>query len=99
MNSDRGDGKPKQESIAGGGLAAIGLGAFGVVCCVGFPLMAGALASGVALGAVLGVGAGVIVAAVLVGLVVVRSQRRRACEVPDTPGSSPTRRPDASEVS
>ena len=68
------------------GLAAIGLGALAIACCAGLPLL-GALLSSVALGAVLGIGAGVLAAAVLIGAVVVRARaRRRAC-APEMPGT------------
>jgi len=60
------------------GLAALGIGAFAVVCCAGLPLVAGVL-GGVALGSVLGVGAGALAAVVVIALVVVRARRQRAC--------------------
>lgn len=72
-------GDPQKESAARGGPAAVGIAAFAVVCCAAFPLLA-ALAGGVALGTILGVGAGLVAAAVLVGLIVVRARRRRACQ-------------------
>ena len=58
------------------GLAALGLGALVVVCCAALPLVAGVL-GGVAIGAYLGVGAGVLALAVLAALVLVRARRRR----------------------
>lgn len=67
-------------STTRGGLAALGIAAFAVVCCAALPLLA-AIAGGAALGAVLGIGAGVVAAGLLVGLVVVRI-RRRACVRP-----------------
>jgi hypothetical protein len=60
------------------GLAALGIGAFGVVCCAGLPLVAGVL-GGVALGSVLGVGAGALAVIVVIVLVVARARRQRAC--------------------
>jgi hypothetical protein len=60
------------------GLAALGIGAFAVVCCAGLPLVAGVL-GGVALGSVLGVGAGALAAIVVIVLVVARARRQRAC--------------------
>ncbi len=62
------------------GLAALGIGAFAVVCCAGIPLVAGVL-GGVALGSVLGVGAGVLAVVVVIALVVARARRQRACGV------------------
>ncbi len=60
------------------GLAALGIGAFAVVCCAGLPLVAGVL-GGVALGSVLGVGAGALAVVVVIVLVVARARRQRAC--------------------
>lgn len=60
------------------GLAALGIGAFAVVCCAGLPLVAGVL-GGVALGSVLGVGAGALVVIVVIVLVLARARRQRAC--------------------
>ncbi len=60
------------------GLAALGIGAFAVVCCAGLPLVAGVL-GGVALGSVLGVGAGALAVIVVIVLVVARARRPRAC--------------------
>ena len=60
------------------GLAALGIGAFAVVCCAGLPLVAGVL-GGVALGSVLGVGAGALAVIVVIVLVVARAHRQRAC--------------------
>jgi hypothetical protein len=52
------------------GLAAVGVAVFAVVCCAGLPLMA-TLAGGVAVGTLLGVGAGVL-AALVAGVIVAR---------------------------
>ena len=60
--------------------AALGIGAFAVVCCAGLPLVAGVL-GGVALGSVLGVGAGVLAVVVVIALVAARARRQRACAV------------------
>ena len=60
------------------GLAALGIGAFAVVCCAGLPLVVGVL-GGVALGSVLGVGAGALAVIVVIVLVVARARRQRAC--------------------
>ncbi len=60
------------------GFAALGIGTFAVVCCAGLPLLAGVL-GGVALGSVLGVGAGLLAVIVVIALVVVRARRQRAC--------------------
>lgn len=60
------------------GLAALGIGAFAVVCCAGLPLVAGVL-GGVALGSVLGVGAGALAVIAVIVLVVARARRQRAC--------------------
>ncbi len=60
------------------GLAALGIGAFAVVCCAGLPLVAGVL-GGVALGSVLGVGAGALAVVVVIALVAARARRQRAC--------------------
>ncbi len=73
--------KPKgSHSAPRTGLAALGVGAFAVVCCAGLPLLAGVL-GGVALGSVLGVGAGVVAVVIVIALVVVRVRRQRACAV------------------
>lgn len=71
--------KPQgSQGTPGTGLAALGIGAFAVVCCAGLPLVAGVL-GGVALGSVLGVGAGVLAVVVVIALVVLRARRQRAC--------------------
>jgi len=58
------------------GLAALGIGAFAVVCCAGLPLIAGVL-GGVALGSVLGAGVGVVAVVLVSALVVARRARRQ----------------------
>jgi hypothetical protein len=57
------------------GLAAVGVAVFAVVCCAGLPLLA-ALAGGVALGTLLGVGAGVFAALVAGGVLIAQGRRR-----------------------
>ncbi len=59
------------------GWAAAGIGALAVVCCAGLPLLVG-LAGGLALGTVLGAGAGILAAASLTALALARARRRRA---------------------
>jgi len=63
------------------GLATAGVGVLAVVCCAGAPLIAGAL-GGIAVGGVLGVGAGVLTVVVVSALIVGRIRHRRACAVP-----------------
>jgi hypothetical protein len=58
------------------GLAAVGLAAIAVVCCAALPLLA-ALSGGIAVGAVLGIGAGVLAVIGLVALVVLHQRSRR----------------------
>jgi hypothetical protein len=64
------------DSATRDGLAAAGVAAFAVVCCAGLPLLA-ALVGGVALGTLLGVGAGVLAALVVGGALAARVRRRR----------------------
>jgi len=75
LMNDKPEGSQNSPKI---GLAALGIGAFAVVCCAGLPLVAGVL-GGVALGSVLGVGAGALAAVVVIVLVVARARRQRAC--------------------
>lgn len=63
------------------GVAALGVGALAVACCAGLPLLAG-FAGSLALGTVIGVGAGALSLIALVGFVVLRSRRRAACKAP-----------------
>jgi biotin transporter BioY len=51
-------------SVRRNGLAAVAVAVFAVLCCAGLPLLA-ALVGGVALGTLLGVGAGVLAALVI----------------------------------
>lgn len=66
-----------------GGMAGLGLAAFMIVCCAAIPLLA-ALVGSVALGTMLGVGAGAVGALVLGGVAVAWARRRKACEVDST---------------
>jgi len=75
LMNDKPEGSQNSPKI---GLAALGIGAFAVVCCAGLPLVAGVL-GGVALGSVLGVGAGALAVIVVIVLVVARARRQRAC--------------------
>ena len=58
------------------GLAAATVGLVAVVCCAGAPLIAG-LVGGIAVGSVLGVGAGVLALIVVAAVVAWRARRRR----------------------
>ncbi len=69
------------EASPKGGFAAVGLGALAVVCCAGGPLIV-ALIGGIALGTVLGVGAGVLAVSLVAALVIVRVRGRRASGAP-----------------
>lgn len=72
------------------GLAAVGIAVLAVVCCAVLPLLA-VVASSVALGTVVGVGASVVAFVGLTVLVVLRTRRRRACAPPASaprPGGS-----------
>ena len=63
------------------GLATAGLGVLAVVCCAGAPLIAGALGS-IAVGGLLGAGAGVLTVVVVGALIVGRIRHRHARAVP-----------------
>lgn len=56
------------------GAASLGMAAFAIVCCGAIPLLAG-LASTVAIGAILGVGAAIIALVGAVAIVVIRARR------------------------
>lgn len=58
-------------------LAGLGVGAFAVLCCAALPLLIG-LGGGVALGSVLGVGAGALVAILAIAGLIAWMLRRRA---------------------
>ena len=64
------------DSATRDGLAAAGVAVFAVACCAGLPLLA-ALAGGVALGTLLGVGVGVLAALVVGAALAARARRRR----------------------
>jgi len=59
--------------------AAVAIAVFAVVCCAGFPLVA-AVAGSIALGTLLGTGAGIFGAVMLIALIAIRVRRRRACQ-------------------
>lgn len=70
-----------EDRSGGGGLAAVGIGALAIACCAGVPLIAAVAAGSVAAGTLLGVGAGLVAAVVLAGVIVLRVRaRRRAAE-------------------
>jgi hypothetical protein len=67
--------RPRNGNSAKDGLAALGLAVVAVGCCAGLPLLA-ALAGSVALGTLLGVGAGILAAVGLVGAVMLKVRAR-----------------------
>ncbi len=67
------------------GLAALGIGALAIACCLAGPLVLGAL-GGIAIGTVLGVTAGLLAAFLLIALVVLRSRRQRQSVSPRESG-------------
>ena len=71
-----------------GPLAALGLGALAVACCIGLPFLITA-AGGLALAAILGGGAGLAGATLLLAAIVVARRHRRSREV--TPSPEPSR--------
>lgn len=74
MPEHRSSNKPDGAEVSPGmGVAAV---VVAVVCCAGLPLLVAALASGVALGAVVGVGAGVLAVVALAVVVVLRVRGR-----------------------
>jgi hypothetical protein len=78
---------PPQKTSAGEGLL-IGGAVFAMIACCGLPILIAALSS-VAIGTVLGVGGGIIAAAALLTLAVIRVRaHRRAC-APGTPKRQP----------
>jgi Flp pilus assembly protein TadB len=76
MSEDR-----DRNGSGGHSLAALGIAALAIGCCVGLPVIV-ALAGSLAAGTLLGAGiVGIVVAVVLVAIVVLRARaRRRACE-------------------
>ena len=79
-------------SAARHGLAAVGLAVFAVTCCAALPLLA-VLAGSVAIGAVLGIGAGAVALGGLVALIVVRVRARRRCRTSPDPSATEERTP------
>jgi hypothetical protein len=68
--------EPSKDSAARGGLAALAVAAFAVLCCAAVPVLA-ALAGSIAIGVVPGVGAGLAAGVLLTVAVVARLRRRR----------------------
>jgi hypothetical protein len=79
--------EPGVDSAARTSLAAVGVAIVAIVCCAGLPLLA-TLAGGIALGTLLGVGAGVLAVLVVGGALAVRARRRRNCAVTAAPRPS-----------
>ncbi len=77
------------------GLAAAGLGVLAVVCCAGAPLIVGAL-GGIAVGGLLGAGAGVLTVVVVCALIVERIRHRHVRAVPHAQTPAAQRRGDGS---
>jgi hypothetical protein len=77
------------------GLAAAGLGVLAVVCCAGAPLIVGVL-GGIAVGGLLGAGAGVLTLGVVSALIVRWIRNRHACAVSGAQGPALRRRGDGS---
>lgn len=69
--SDRGQTSGSQGR---GGILGIGIAALAIVCCAAFPLLA-ALAGSVAVGTILGAGAGILAGVALVAVVASRARR------------------------
>jgi hypothetical protein len=72
----------KSQSGPKAGLATAGVGVLAVVCCAGAPLIAGAL-GGIAVGGLLGAGAGVLTVAVVSVLTAGRIRHHHRHAVPD----------------
>lgn len=72
------------------GLATAGLGVLVIMCCAGAPLIGGALGS-IAVGGLLGAGAGVLTVAVVSALIVGRIAHRHARAVPDAQAAAQRR--------
>ena len=66
----------RRTSNSNTGLTALAMAAVAVVCCAGAPVLAGLL-GGVALGSVLGAGAGVLAVAVVLAVVAMHWRRGR----------------------
>ncbi len=81
------------------GFVALGIAALAIGCCAGVPLIA-ALAGGVAVGTLLGVGAGILAAIALIAAMVLRTRARRRASVArpsDRPRAAARRRPVSTE--
>jgi len=76
----------KSQNGSKAGLATAGVGVLAVVCCAGAPLIAGAL-GGIAVGGLLGAGAGVLTVAVVGALIVGRIRHHHRHAVPDAPAA------------
>jgi hypothetical protein len=75
--------RPGEETSGGEriGVAGVGIAAVLLACCAALPLIGGVI-GGIAIGAVLGVGAGILALAALAAVIVITVRRRRACERP-----------------
>jgi hypothetical protein len=71
------DPSTRKRPDGGLGVAAVGVAAVAVLCCAGLPILA-ALAGSIALGILLGVGAGAVAAVLVVGAIARRARARRA---------------------
>ena len=72
----RSDGGTRGGAVARNGLAGVGVASFAVACCAALPLGAG-FVGGVAVGAWLGIGAGVLPVGVVVALAISTRWRAR----------------------
>ena len=86
---------PKLQTGSKAGLATAGLGVLAVACCAGAPLIAGALGS-IAVGGLLGAGAGVLTVAVVSALIVGRIRHHHRHAVPDAHAPAAQHRGDGS---
>lgn len=77
---------PRGERIERTGWAALVAAVMTVVCCAALPMLVGVI-GGLAIGAALGIGAGVLALAALAVLVLLRT-RRRPTRLPPWPGES-----------
>lgn len=69
--------EPRGERIERTGWAALVVAVMAVVCCAALPMLVGVI-GGLAIGAALGIGAGVLALAALAVLVLLRARRRPA---------------------
>lgn len=82
-----GEMRGRQESewgFAGGGIAALEIAAFAIVCCAALPLLI-AFAGSLAIGSALGIGMGLVVLIALASAIILCYRRRVRC---DAPGST-----------